>query len=377
MRYGPIDDLSIVFLGFLVVLAGCGEDLDAPRDTTPPTVIETTPPDGATDVGLLQPFTFRFSEAMDPATLNDATVSVHGEFAAGLFTSYDRHARTLWVAPDSLWTPEADLQLEISGARDAFGNALPDVAVDFSTGPDDCDHRVDYLEPNDETATAPRIELDRVYPALSTCGSDNADFYRFTLAETLSVTIRTNITHAQRRPWMLAFVRDDAAVYNSLSTTARTGASPSERYSFAPGTYFAVVWSIPPFLPYPVLYDLVLETSLPCRDDLDEDNDFRDTAVPIEPGVRSGLLGCRCDADYYSTEVSAGQIVTATATSDPYLWTERTLKIYGPDGEYFFARNLDNPITGSIETTASGTAYIMIEFDGDGVSDSLDVAVTE
>ena len=112
------------------------------RDATSPTVSSVTPAEGATGVALDANATATFSEALDPATLTNSTVTL---VAAGTTTpvsatvSYDGMSRTVTLNPSSNLvrsiTYTATVKGGSGGAKDLAGNPLAtDRAWSFTTG---------------------------------------------------------------------------------------------------------------------------------------------------------------------------------------------------------------------------------------------------
>jgi hypothetical protein len=107
-------------------------------DSTPPTVVATTPASGATNVDPTSPVKFTFSEPLDPATVTGTAFEVRN--ASGIATitvSYDS------ATSSAVLTPTAALQAstgytataKAGGVRDSAGNALAaDYQVSFTTG---------------------------------------------------------------------------------------------------------------------------------------------------------------------------------------------------------------------------------------------------
>jgi len=97
-------------------------------DVTPPTVVSTSPADGATNVPTTVVITATFSETMDPATVNATTFSVNhtgsGVSVSGPVT-YDAASRTATLTPSSPLTNNATyLGTITTGAKDVAGNPL-------------------------------------------------------------------------------------------------------------------------------------------------------------------------------------------------------------------------------------------------------------
>ncbi len=95
-------------------------------DTTAPTVVATSPADGAADQSLLVVPSATFSEAMDTATLNGGTVTlaVDGGSAVGAIVAYDAGARTVSVTPLATLAPLTTFRVTVAGASDVAGNPL-------------------------------------------------------------------------------------------------------------------------------------------------------------------------------------------------------------------------------------------------------------
>ena len=80
-----------------------------PVDTTPPTLVSSTPADGATKVSVITKLTFVFSEDLDPSTVTSAAFKLVQNHYTGLTTpslsmhvatSYDAATHTVTVTPD-------------------------------------------------------------------------------------------------------------------------------------------------------------------------------------------------------------------------------------------------------------------------------------
>ncbi|MCP3894566.1 MAG: hypothetical protein GY706_08040 [Bacteroides sp.] len=104
--------------------------VSAGQDTTPPTVISTTPVDGAVDVPTANTISVEFSEPMDTATITTGTFLVNNGNVTGSVT-YDSVTQTATFDPDLDLTPETiytvmltkDLINDIE-ITDAAGNVL-------------------------------------------------------------------------------------------------------------------------------------------------------------------------------------------------------------------------------------------------------------
>lgn len=125
-----------IFFGLMIlgavtlVSCGGGDDNGVKPDTKPPTVMSTSPGNGAIYVRPNTVITVTFSEAMQAASINDSTFTVDG--VTGTVSYADKVAT---------FTPDSDLALNTAytatittGAKDAAGNALQSSYIwDFTT----------------------------------------------------------------------------------------------------------------------------------------------------------------------------------------------------------------------------------------------------
>jgi WD40 repeat protein len=97
-------------------------------DTTPPTVIAFSPPNGAVDVQTMTRVTATFSEPMDPATLAASGFQLRDgtDAPVGASASYDADSRTATLAPSTALEPDTTYTATLSAveARDVSGNAM-------------------------------------------------------------------------------------------------------------------------------------------------------------------------------------------------------------------------------------------------------------
>ena len=353
----------------VIALTACSSDDDTngtgPHDTQAPTVVTVAPPEGAADLGLLASFAVTFSEAMDKATLNAQTVTLDsGDVALELYPSLS--GETLVVRPDSLLPGGRALTLALAGAKDLAGNSIEPFTATVTTGPLDCAHLADRFEPNEEAAAAALIMLDTLYTGLATC-QDDEDVFWFSVQDTLMVTARTHIVYAADDSWQIYWERHDGVTYAAtLGTGARTGETPSFHYTFLPGAYCLKLYGY--HAEERILYDLELETSPPCRDDIYEDNDFDDEAATIVPGTYAGLTGCYLDADWYSFFVLTGETITLTMDTRDYTSTRRLIIREPGGGQVSGTLELSAPTsTLSLTATGDGLARVMCMVWEDGV----------
>lgn len=96
-------------------------------ETTPPTVVSTSPLAGATDAPVTAAVTVTFSEAMDAATVNFLTMTLKGpqNNAIDASVSYDATSKQARLTPSSQLGFNTPYTVTVStGVRDAWGNAL-------------------------------------------------------------------------------------------------------------------------------------------------------------------------------------------------------------------------------------------------------------
>ncbi len=107
-------------------------------DTTAPTVTDTSPADGATEVATDALATATFDEAMDAATLSDTTVGLSlGGAPVSSAVTYDGPSRTVTLTPPVALDSGATYTVTIDGATDLAGNALTPYSWTFTTAAGD------------------------------------------------------------------------------------------------------------------------------------------------------------------------------------------------------------------------------------------------
>jgi methionine-rich copper-binding protein CopC len=113
----------------------------AAPDTTPPTVTDTTPVDGATNVALNKAFAASFDEAIDPNTITSVTMNLTGPGNTTVpgTLSYDFSTRIASFKPLDNLAPNAAFTAKLvggsGGVKDLAGNPLAsDNAWTFTTG---------------------------------------------------------------------------------------------------------------------------------------------------------------------------------------------------------------------------------------------------
>lgn len=366
----------------VMMVAGCGDDGGSDAKTSPPEVIQTYPEAGTSDVNLNTLVRVWFDVALDEATIDSATFYLEGAETRRL--EYDPGERMVTVYLDTLLLPEtAYTAIVKSSVKSSGGDSmLTDFDFAFTTGPMDCAHIEDYLEPNDDIASAAPIELDTVYPVLSSSGGpERYDFFRFDVETTSKVGVVTRCVYTDTASvgWYIQFWREEGYDYGWMSTSTTPGQEKSYRFTFLPGTYYAEVRKYDDDH-HCAAYDLEVQTSSPCEDDEYEDNDFIEEATPVTPGTISNLRGCRVDRDFYSIHLDTGQTLTATATQVTDFWVTRRMKIFNPAGHVkidttFNAQGV--PVTRTWTAEEDGTHYVKVRWWTDGIIYDLDIDVSE
>ncbi|MCP4566771.1 MAG: Ig-like domain-containing protein, partial [FCB group bacterium] len=164
----------------LLVLAGCGGGDDSPvtTDTTPPTIVATSPADAADDVAVDDAITATFSEDMNPSTIATSTFLV----SDGVFGSVSYGSKTATL------TPSQDLEDNFlytarltTAVKDEAGNALSaDYSWSFTTEGD---------------AIIP-LRIDNYWTAQNT--SYNAQGNEYASNETTRLIVRDTIISSER-----------------------------------------------------------------------------------------------------------------------------------------------------------------------------------
>jgi methionine-rich copper-binding protein CopC len=105
-----------------------------PPDEIPPTVIARSPASGATNVEPAANIMATFSEDMNPATINAASVTLSGPSGVAAAISYNAANRTVTINPNADLSPSSSYTVQLSSAiTDLFGNPLAPVSWSFTT----------------------------------------------------------------------------------------------------------------------------------------------------------------------------------------------------------------------------------------------------
>ncbi len=113
----------------------------APADTTAPTVVTVTPPDGATGISVTAAPVAQLSEPLNATTVTASTVQLAtqpGGVAVTGTVTYDNTSRSITFTPTSALTPNTGYRLQLlggpTGIADLAGNRLATVNTTFTTG---------------------------------------------------------------------------------------------------------------------------------------------------------------------------------------------------------------------------------------------------
>lgn len=371
--------LAVVLLVAPLFLISCSDSDSGGSgpDTTPPEVSQVSVEDGATGVGLVEQLRVTFSEPMDPATITETSLVVAGRSATG-YIDYDEATRTASFTPDTLYAVSTSHQLIVTeDVTDADGIALAEEhSTAFTTGPLDCEHLLDHLEPDNDIAGATVIGLNEWVHTLTQCeGRADRDYFQFTLDETAKIHASAMFKYCiEDLGWVTEFRRADGEFYVNSGTTANPGETRGWYYTFLPGTYWVSVYCSESDPWGFALYDFMLETDTPCRDDAYEDNDFIEECAQIQVNENHDLVGCMVDADWFWVDLEPGQTLTVTVTTNSS--TNRRLRLLDTSRiqvDYYNGTN--DPASISHTATGSGTHFFMTRFWTDGIEYEMNVSV--
>ncbi len=373
-------DLRMVFIAIAMagalMTAGCGGDGGGGTEVDNPQVVATYPQEGAADVNLNPLVQVWFDRELDEATVDSASCHVAGAVTERL--EYDHSEKAIRIYLRESLAPETGYEILVASAitSKAGDPMTEDQTFAFTTGPMDCDHLDDYLEPNDTIGAAAEIDIVKAYPLLSSCGGDN-EYYKFVLNDTAKVTARIEHVYSEdpQPTWYIRFKRATDEAYTWSIGWFAEGTSINHAFTFLPGTYYVETGSGVETGRI-VVYNLILQVSAPCLDDSLEDNDFIDEASPITPGLTEGLRGCYRDRDCYSIHLGLGQTLTVTVDQDPDIGSQLTLEVLGPDGAVLTGGTyVENPAILTWTATQDTTHYIGATYRNSNVRYSIDVDI--
>jgi hypothetical protein len=374
-------DLRMVFIALAVagalITAGCSDDGKGGIEADNPRVVAIYPQAGAADVNLNPLVQVWFDQELDEATVDSASCHVVGAVTERL--EYDASQKAICLYLKELLAPETGYEIFVDSTitNKAGAPLTEDQSSTFTTGPMDCDHLEDYLEPNDTIDAAAEIDIVKVYPLLSSCGDGSDEYYSFTVNDTVLVTARIEHVYSDdpKPGWYIHYKRATDEAYTSSIGWFAEGMSINSRFTFLPGTYYLHTGSGEP-QDRIVVYNLILQLSAPCLDDSLEDNDFIDQASPIGPGLTEGLRGCYRDRDCYSIRLGVGHTLTITVDQDPDIGSQLDLEILGPDGAVLTGgMYTENPAIIAWTAAQDTTHYIGATYWSNNVSYSIEVDV--
>ncbi len=362
---------------------GCSNDDSGGPTAGDLTVTQTTPTDKAQDVNLNPLIQVWFNQALDEASVVWNCMYVEGAETQRL--EYDEATHSICLFLRNQLEPDSTYRVVIERTiSNADGDSMTsDAEFEFTTTATvDCQHLVDYFEPNDDILSATEIELDTYYTCLSSCGGDERmDFYKFTVESTAQIRAyaRHTFSWGDTVDFEVNFLRTDGEYYHEIHSSLATNWAINNDFTFYPGTYWVEVGN-----PYDdgklLVYYLVLTTRTPCEDDIYEDNDFIDEAAPISPGLYENLTGCVNDKDFFALEPTAGQTLTVTLSQVTDILAGRYIKILDPSGaevayEGFYGRQ--EPISTFWTATEAGTHYVCVRWHNYGIKYDLDIDLSD
>ncbi len=158
---------SLRCLAWLAALAACeSADAPPPGDTDAPTVDLTWPADQATVTTARPTVIVTFDEAIDPATVGDATLTLRGASAVSIPVDRTVASTAIAIAPRAALLPGTYRAELAAGVADVAGNALAQGAAWSFVVPDDRDHtppRVVFVDPPAGATGVPVDAVVRVF----------------------------------------------------------------------------------------------------------------------------------------------------------------------------------------------------------------------
>jgi type VII secretion-associated serine protease mycosin len=100
-------------------------------------VRDTSPPDSSSGIAPCTALAVRFARAMEPSSLTAATAHVRDGVSGALVAAsvnYDEVAKTVLLTPPTGLASSRPYAVEVAGARDRMGQAMPRLVVRFRTG---------------------------------------------------------------------------------------------------------------------------------------------------------------------------------------------------------------------------------------------------
>ncbi len=353
--------LVLLSLMALSIITGCGDDGGSAVVTQRPSITQTSPQNGAVNTNLNPRIQVWFDQALNETTIDSASFHVTG--AESHRVEYVDSLKVIYLYLKNLLEPESaytvTVTTDIESTKDR--SMLADFTFGFTTGPLDCDHLDDYMEPNADMDSAAELDTDKTYPILGSCGLNGYDHFKFTLTEAAKVNllVRHSYSELEETGWLVRFNKCGGEYYTSVYTRIRQGGALNLQYSFLPGTYCVETGNTEVGVRL-AAYDLTLETSAPCPDDAYEDNDFIEESRSITPGTHR-LSACYTDSDYFKIDLEAGQTLTARVSRVPAGSQQRLVRIADSEGETLRqSTGPGDPMAVSWTVAQAGTYHIEI-----------------
>jgi hypothetical protein len=194
-------------------------------DITAPTVVQTTPPPGSTQVSPAADINVVFSEPMDPSTINATTLTLritNGAAITGAVT-YNAETRRATLTPAAALPNFSSLTATIStGAKDLAGNALAQAVSWTFTTRDDVPPTVTATSPaNGATGVSPTAVMTMTFSETMDATTINAS--NITLRATASGTVLTS-TVTYNTSTRVATLTPSAPLTQSVNYTVSIGA---------------------------------------------------------------------------------------------------------------------------------------------------------
>jgi hypothetical protein len=365
------------------VFSGCSDDDSGGPSDQGLAITQTFPADEALDVNLNPLIQVWFNRALDEASVTWDCMCIEGAETQRI--EYDDASHSVCLYLNEVLEPDSTYRVVVERTiSSAEGDSMTsDVEFEFTTTAIvDCEHLVDYFEPNDDISSAREIELDTPYTCLSSCGGEGrTDFYMFTVDTPVQVC--ANAYHAyswgDTVDFVVNYARLDGAYYHEIQSRLAADWGINNDFTFYSGTYLLEVGN-----PYDdgklLVYELVLISKPACDDDIYEDNDFIDEAAPISPGLYEDLGGCVNDKDFFALEVTAGQTLSGTLMQVTDVLAGYYIKIFDPDGVEVSTNShygRQEPISTSWTATETGTHYVCVRWHNYGIKYDLDITVLD
>ncbi|MFC1523282.1 Ig-like domain-containing protein [Thermodesulfobacteriota bacterium] len=121
-------------------------------DTTPPTIISSNPPDGATKVNILTDIEITVSEHLDESTVNTTTITItykeniFGSETERCAVTYDKLRKVITVHPLKPLISSKSYNVVFSSIKDLAGNIMADTSITFRAHQNPMTFSVSYMD---------------------------------------------------------------------------------------------------------------------------------------------------------------------------------------------------------------------------------------